>query len=58
MVEIMKKEILDSLFDYIDRKVEYEFASREEDEEGYTSSCADERKVMELAKQKVIDMNH
>ena len=51
----MKRETLDCLFDYIDKKIEYEYAMIETDESGYTSSCVTERKVMELSKQNVID---
>ena len=51
----MNKKTLDALFVYIDAKIEYEFASIEEDEDGYTSSCVTERKAMELSKQNVID---
>ena len=52
----MKREMLDILFDYIDKKIEYEFASIEEDEEGYTSSCVDERKAMESAKDRLVEL--
>ena len=45
----MEKELLRLLLDYIDKKIQYEFAITEEDEEGYTSSCVAERKEMELA---------
>lgn len=46
----MKKEFIDCLISYIDKKSEYDLASIEVDEEGYTSSCVTERNAMELAK--------
>lgn len=52
----MKKEFIDSLIIYIDKVIEYEFSSRESDEEGYTSSCVTERKAMESAKKKLYDL--
>ena len=50
----MEKEMLDSLIDYIGKKIDYEiYSCREPDEEGYTSSCTHERKEMELAEKKL-----
>lgn len=49
----MDKELFSSLLDYIDKKIQYEFAITEEDEEGYTSSCVTERKEMEIAEKRL-----
>ena len=54
--ENMNKEIFDSLINYIDKKIQYELASIEEDEDGYTSSCVFERKEMEMAEKKLYDL--
>jgi hypothetical protein len=49
----MKKELFELIEEFIDAKIEYAIASRERDEEGYTGSCVDERKNVELIKEKI-----
>jgi hypothetical protein len=49
------KKILKDLLVYIDKKIEYEFASREEGADGYRRSCVDERKAMEEAERKLFE---
>lgn len=51
----MNKELIDCLISYIDKKSEYDFASIDVGEDGYTSSCVTERKAMEAAKKKLYD---
>jgi len=46
----MNKEQIEAILDYIDKKIEYELASIERDEEGYGGACVEERKSMERAK--------
>lgn len=52
----INKRILNALFDYIDKKAEYDYANTVKDDEGYTSSCVDERKAMESTKEKLIKL--
>ena len=47
----MRREFIETMLDYIDKKIEYEFASREEEEDGQRGSCIEERKTMEKAKE-------
>ena len=49
------KEIIELLLDYIDKKIEYEFESRQEDESGYRIDAWNERKNMEKSKNKIIN---
>jgi len=46
----MNKEEIDAILQYIDKKIKYELASIERDEEGYGGACVHERKAMEAAK--------
>ena len=50
----MKKEIFELLDEYIDAKIDYAFASREIDEEGYIISASSEEKKIKLIKDKII----
>lgn len=50
---IKDNEHINHLINYIDKKFEYEFASREVGGDGYTSSCVTERKAMESAKNRI-----
>jgi hypothetical protein len=50
---IMNKDEIDTIIQYIDKKIEYELASTEKDEEGHAGSCVAERKEMEAAKEKL-----
>ena len=52
----MNKEQIEAIIKYVDTKIEYELASIERDEDGYTSSCATERKAMESAKDELLSM--
>lgn len=49
----MNKDEIDTIIQYIDKKIEYELASTEKDEEGHAGSCVAERKEMEAAKEKL-----
>ena len=49
-------KLLEALREYIDKHFDYEYYTREEDEDGYRQSCVDERKAMEKAWQKVIEV--
>jgi len=51
----MNIKTLQALKDYIDARIEEEFASREEDSDGYRCSAIKERKTRESAWQKLID---
>lgn len=53
----MTEKLLEALREYIDKHFDYEHYSREEDEDGYRQSCVEERKAMEEAWQKVIEVS-
>lgn len=45
----MNKKEIEAIIKYVDAKIEYEFALREEGENGYRSSAIEERKAVEKA---------
>lgn len=49
----MEKEFLDTLIDYIDKKIQYELEGTIVYEDGQGGSCVDERKAMEAAEKKL-----
>lgn len=49
----MNRIQIEAMLEYIDKKIKYELASIERDEEGYGGACVEERKAMERAKEKL-----
>lgn len=49
----MTKREWDLIQQYIDTKIDYEIARREEDEEGYTGNAYVERKAVEEAEKEI-----
>lgn len=49
----MSKELIDAIINYIDKKINYELACQEVDEDGYSSSNRTERRKMEKALQDI-----
>ena len=52
----MKQNLFKALDEYVDKKMVFEFASREPGSDGYCSACVEERKAMERAKEKVEEL--
>ena len=50
----MNKEDIKKIQKYIDAKIEYEFASREEGSDGYRISAIVERKKLEIAESELL----
>ena len=53
----MKQDVIKAIVEYVDAKIEYAFANIEVDADGYTSSCASERKAVEKALEKLNTTN-